>query len=164
MLKLTRHQRAVLEEAHRAERTKRHADRIKTILALDEGFSHQEIADILRLNDSTTRVYEAEYLRGGLDEMLTDHHEGGSAKLNDEQKQTLDAHLATIVYHSAKEICAYIKDTFAVTYTHEGIVPLLHRLGFVYKKMKQIPGKAGITRKTTGEYKTALWHNRGIIN
>jgi transposase len=142
MLKLTQSQREVLEEAHRAERNKRHADRIKTVLALDDGFSHKDIADILRLDDSTTRTYEAEYLTGGLDEMLADHHEGGSARLAAEERRTLASHLSEVVYHSAKEICAYIKDTYAHTYTPEGLVPMLHRLGFVYKKTKQIPGKA----------------------
>lgn len=142
MLKLTTPQRAVLEEAHRAARTKRHADRIKTILALDEGFTHRDIAAILRLDDSTTRVYEAEYLSGGLDEMLADHYEGSDGHLTAAQLGTLETHLVTTVYHSARAISAYIKDTFAVSYTPEGLVPLLHRLGFVYKKTKQIPGKA----------------------
>lgn len=141
-LALTTAQRKVLEEAHRAERDKRHADRIKTILALDEGFSHQEIAAVLRLDDSTTRAYEEEYLGGGLDEMIADHYEGGSSKLTEKERRALETHLTATVYHSAKEIGAYIRQTFTVAYTPEGLVPLLHRLGFVYKKTKQIPGKA----------------------
>lgn len=36
----------------------------------------------------------------------------------------------------------YIKDTFGVSYTSQGLVHLLHRIGFVYKKTKQVPGKA----------------------
>ena len=37
---------------------------------------------------------------------------------------------------------SYIQETFAILYTTKGVVNLLHRLGFAYKKPKLIPGKA----------------------
>ena len=142
MAKLSPHDRQILEEAHLAERHKRHADRIKVILALADGFSHKDIACMLRLDDSTTRRYEREYQEGGVDELLNDHWSGGISKLTIDEERTLIAHLFETVYGSAKEISAYIKTEFAVSYTPQGLVPLLHRLGFSYKKTKQVPGKA----------------------
>jgi transposase len=40
-----------------------------------------------------------------------------------------------------KAICFYVKQTFSKDYSIEGMTHLLHRLGFVYKKTKIIPGK-----------------------
>ena len=37
---------------------------------------------------------------------------------------------------------AYVKKTMGVSYTPEGMVILLHRLGFSYKKTKNVPSKA----------------------
>ena len=39
------------------------------------------------------------------------------------------------------EICRMVEKRFLVTYTAEVMDGLLHRIGFVYKKMKQIPMK-----------------------
>ena len=139
---LSKRQRLILEEAHGAEKNKRQADRIKTILLLSDGYSHGEIERILLLDDSTTRRYEQEYHEGGIDELLSDHFTGGSSKLTDEQEQHLETHLREHLYSTAQEICGYSKEQFEITYTPHGIVPLLHRLGFSYKKTKQVPGKA----------------------
>jgi transposase len=144
---LSKSQRRILEEAHLAERNKRQADRIKVILALAEGFSHKDIARMLRLDDSTTRRYEQEYDEGGLDELLEDHFTGGIGKLTENQEKLLESHLSETTYGSAKEVCAYLKTQFAISYTPQGLVPLLHRLGFSYKKTKQVPGKADPERQ-----------------
>jgi transposase len=142
MTALSKKQRQILEEAHLAERSKRQADRIKTVLLIDKGYSHKEVAQILLLDDSTTRRYEQEYQEGGLDELLDDKFTGGSGKLTKDQENKLSSHLEYTTYSSAKEISEFIKAKFSVTYTPQGLVPLLHRLGFSYKKTKQVPGKA----------------------
>ena len=142
MKALSKYQRGILEEAHGAERNKRQADRIKTILLRCDGYSHGEIAKILLLDDSTTRRYEEEYDDGGLDELLADRFTGGTSKLTKDQEQRLETHMTERLYSTAKDICAWIKSEYNVAYTPHGLVPLLHRLGFSYKKTKQVPGKA----------------------
>lgn len=133
---------AILTEAHRAARTKRHADRIKTILLLNQGFSYAEITRILLLDDSTLREYAEEYRRSGVDGLLEDHYRGGVSRLSPAQEQSLITRLDEQVYLSVKEIARVVEHEFGLTYTIEGLTHLLHRLGFVYKKMKRIPGKA----------------------
>lgn len=73
---LSTQQVRILEEAHRAAQHKRQADRIKSILLLNEGYDYQTIAHILRLDDSTIRRYEREYQEGGIDGLLEDHYHG----------------------------------------------------------------------------------------
>src|SRR4029453_7741449 len=85
----------ILEEAHRAAQRKKAADRIKTILLLNEGFSYKTIAHILRLDDTTVRRYFAEYQREGIDGLLEDHYQGSEGNLTKEQEQALIAYLKT---------------------------------------------------------------------
>jgi transposase len=135
-------EREILIEAHRAERNKRQADRIKTLLLLDEGRTYEEVAKILLLDDSTIRRYETEYQEGGPDNLLEDDYRGGMSALAALQEEELKAHLREHLYHRAKDVCEYVRQKYGVEYTPEGMVHLLHRLGFSYKKTKQVPGQA----------------------
>jgi len=54
----------------------------------------------------------------------------------------LDDHLQSKIYHNAQEVAVYVREAFGVAYTPQGMTDLLHRLGFVYKKPKRVPGKA----------------------
>jgi hypothetical protein len=52
---LTARKREKLVQRHRKERDKRICDRIKAVLAYDDGYSYSEIARILLLDDETIR-------------------------------------------------------------------------------------------------------------
>jgi len=43
---------------------------------------------------------------------------------------------------TSKELSVYIENKYGIVYTPEGLVITLHRLGFVYKKTKNVPSKA----------------------
>lgn len=144
---LSSHERFILREAHRAERVKRRADRVKAILLLDCGMSYEEVAKVLFIDDSTVRRYESEYRKGGLDLLIEDDYQGRTCKLSAIQEEELRHHLEEHTYGSAKEVVVYIRERFGIEYTEGGAVRLLHRLGFVYKKMKQVPGKADAERQ-----------------
>jgi transposase len=61
------------------------------------------------------------------------------------------------IYSNSISICNFIKKTFGKTYTPQGLVPLLHSIGFSYKKTKSVPGKlnAENQEKFLKEYKKA---------
>ena len=138
---LSKQEEETLQEAHRASREKRQADRIKTVLLLNWEYSFAEITKILMLDNSTLRKYYREYEEGGLDELLTDHYVGTSSRLGEQQEAELKKHLDTKLYTKAEEVVEYVKDRYGVEYTVNGMTQLLHRQGFVYKKPKRIPGK-----------------------
>ena len=127
---------------HRKAKSKREADKVKAILLLNDGFSYEQIARILLLDDQTIRRYENIYQNHGLPALLQDHYQGGESHLTKDQQQQLIKHLDTTIYLKAQDIAEYVKTTFGVEYTSKGVVHLLHRLGFVYKKPKRVPGKA----------------------
>jgi transposase len=73
---LTSLQVTALKTAHRQEKYRKHADRIKVILLLNMGLSYEEISNILLINDSTVRKYEKCYLEKGLEGLLEGHYYG----------------------------------------------------------------------------------------
>ena len=62
----------ILKEAHHAAQSKKQADRIKTILLLNQGLAYGEITRLLLLDDSTLRRYYREYEQAGIDGLLED--------------------------------------------------------------------------------------------
>lgn len=142
MSSLTTEQRQALRRRHRQTKNRKQADRIKTILLLDEGWGFEEVARILLLDDSTVRSYDKQYEEHGLDELLGDHFTGGTKHLSEAQLASLKTELRSTVYITSADICRYVEREFGISYTPEGLVKLLHSIGFVYKKTKRIPGKA----------------------
>ena len=134
-----------LKEAHRKAKKGKDikiADKIKAILLLNNGYSYEEIAKILLLDDTSIRRYYKIYRKKNLKGLLENNYEGKSSYLSSYQQIELTNHLTKNIYSDAKSIVEYVKMTFNITYSPNSIVPLLHRLGFVYKKTKRVPGKA----------------------
>jgi len=140
--KLGESQRAELKRLHRLERSRCLADRIKTILLLDDGWSYSKIAEALLLDDQTLRNYENTFSRNGISGLLKTSYKGGESKLSPEQEAELKDHVEKNTYHSAAAIAHYVENTYEIKYSVKGMVHLLKRIGFTYKKTRLIPGKA----------------------
>src|SRR3989344_973160 len=162
-----------LKKAHKAAKSKRESDRIKTILLLNQGYSYEETARILLLDDSTVRTYYQEYQQGGLDKLIEDYYVGKQSTLTSRQEHFLKLHLRVRTYLTTQEVAVYVKDRFGVTYSIGGMTKLLHRLGFAYKKPKVVPGKADAAKqaaflkeyqelKTTKQPKDHLYFVDGV--
>ena len=116
-----------LKKAHKAAKSKREADRIKTILLLNQGYSYEETARILLLDDSTVRTYYQEYQQGGLDKLIEDYYVGKQSTLTSRQEHFLKLHLRVRTYLTTQEVAVYVKDRFGVTYSIGGMTKLLCR-------------------------------------
>jgi transposase len=126
---------------HKAQRDRRFADRVKAIVLLGTGWSVSEVAEALLVDEKTIRLWFEKYQRGGTDELLELKYEGAEPKLSETQQQELAKHLDENTYLTSKDIRHYVKKTYKVEYSATGMKELLHRLGFVYKKPKHVPGK-----------------------
>ena len=51
------------------------------------------------------------------------------------------------MYSSSGAILKYVKETYGIQFSDSGMVNLLKRLGFVYKKTKLVPGKANADKQ-----------------
>ncbi len=137
--KLTIKERQNLIQRHRKERDKRICDRIKAVLAYDDGYSYSEIARILLLDDETIHRHVEDYFK---DQKLTTSNGGSESKLNDTESQKLVAHLSEITYLYVKDICDFVKKEYKKKYSISGMTKWLHINGFCYKKPHGVPAKA----------------------
>jgi len=144
---LTAREVIILQEAHHSSRLRKHADRIKTILFLNKGFSYGETAKLLMLDEGTLRRYEKDYQKTGADGLLENHYLGSKGYLTIAQERQLTAHLKNNIYQTVKEVVVYVNKTYNKDYSIEGMTHMLHRLHFVYKKTKQIPGKVDLHKQ-----------------
>ena len=139
---LTTQEINVLKEGHRAAQSKKHADRIKTILLLNQGLTYEQIAKLLLLNDTSLRRYYQEYKDSGIDGLLEDHYQGSEAFMTSRERLRLETYLDEHICPHVNSVCTYVQEQFGIVYSIEGMTHLLHRLGFSYKKTRHIPGKA----------------------
>ncbi len=138
---LSQQQITELEKLHRSLRDKRQADRVKAVVALAKGWSASQVAEILLIDEKTSRDYFERYLQGGCAALKKDHHPGATPKLDEHQMRELDATLQEQILPDAKAVIAHIKKHYGVRYSLSGVIDLLHRLGFSYKKPTHVPGK-----------------------
>ena len=141
-LKLTKPEIRDLEKTHKTTENKRFADRLKVIIAMAKGYTYDQIEEILLIDERTARRYKALFLEGGIDLLFSVNYKGRPSKLSPEQEKELVNHLQDNLYGSAKEIVQHIQLTYKVDYKPEGLVILLRRLGFSYKKTRPVPAKA----------------------
>ena len=148
-LKLAQGQRREIIQLHKTCRERKYADKLKSILLLDDGFSCTDVGRILLLDDDTVRKYRNQYLNQGATSLLTDNNKGTSSFLNPDQISFLELHLTDNVYLDSKGIVNWIETTFRIHYSPSGINALLVRMGFVYKKPVLVPCKANVEKQKT---------------
>lgn len=99
---LTAQEVLILKEAHHSARLRKSADRIKTILLLNQGFSYEQIAKLLLLDETTVWRYYKEYKQTGVDGLLERRYHGSNGFLTRLQEQELTTHLKEHIYQTVK--------------------------------------------------------------
>ena len=131
-----------LRDAHRITRDKREADRIKAVVLLATGWSAEQVAEVLQVDPNTVRNHFKRFQQGGVAALGHMVFRGSNCLLTEDELILLDAHLGSQLYQTAKAVVQWVEEQFGVTYTESGMTALLHRLDYVHKKPKLIPGKA----------------------
>lgn len=142
--KLTQSERQYLIKGHRMSSNARVRDRIKAVLAYDDGYNFSEIAKILLLDDETIRRHINDYF---LQNKLEPENGGSKSNLDEDQTAKLIAHLELTTYLYAKDICAYVLSEFGVTYTVSGMIKWLQKNNFRHKKPHGVPAKADLQKQ-----------------
>ena len=146
-IKLSQEEKNTIKGLHRSCKQRKHADKLKAILMLNDGFSCVEVGKILLLDDDTIRTYRTIYLNQGAKALLSDNNNGTKAFVSSKQLDALEKHLTQNVYADSKGIVVWVEKEFGIKYTASGINSLLKRLGFVYKKPVLTPCKANIEKQ-----------------
>lgn len=138
-IELSSTEKEQLERQHKTERDRRVADRIKAVLLRSEGWEQKQIAQALRIRYETVQDHLQDYQNLG---KLKPANGGSQSQLSAEQSDQLVHHLEETTYLKAELICAYVEETFGVSFTISGMTKWLVRQGFSYKKPKVTPAKA----------------------
>ena len=120
-------------EEHRVGR------RANAIVLLDRGWSCERVAAALLLDDDTIRSWHRAYEQGGVDGPKRFGHEGSCGRLSSEQETALDEWVEANCPRSTREVGAWLKRAFGLGFSRSGLIALLHRLGFDYRKPKAMP-------------------------
>lgn len=142
--KLSSEERKYLVGKHRKEKNGKVRDRIKAVLAYDDGYTYSEIAKLLLLDDETIRRHIRDYVKR---QKLRPSNGGSPSQLDKQQTQKLIAHLEEKTYLYVKEICVYVNITFGIDYTVSGMTKWLRQNKFSYKKPQGTPAKADLARQ-----------------
>jgi transposase len=140
-------ERIELLQELRVERHRKHADRIRVILLLDEGQTYKNICKFLFIDEGTIANWRKRYKEGGLDRLFDDQYKTKKCSLSPNELELLSTHLTEHVYRRTSEIAKYIKDNFGVEYKNNSVRRLLKSLGFSYKKPKKMPSKASLEKQ-----------------
>ncbi len=107
-----------------------------------DGYSTKEIAEVLLLDDDTIHQWIDYFLkRKTVNDWLGYRYVGYDGKLTCSELEQVKNYVSENVISDSKQVIAFIKTTFSKQYSLSGIVDLLKRLGFVYKKTTLVPSK-----------------------
>ena len=108
----------------------------------NEGVKGQTIAAVLLVNENTVTQWKKQYKdKRTILEWLVTNHKGYEGKLSQDEKAILSKYVDAHVISDSKQVQQYIYKTWGKHYSESGVVELLHRLGFSYKKTVLIPAK-----------------------
>ena len=143
-IKLSPEEKQELEVRHNQEKNHRKADRIKSVLLRDEGWSLSKIAQALRLHNDTVSRYILDYLEGNSFDF---NYKGSSEQLSKKQSEEVIDHLEETLYTKVVEIVSYVESKFKLQYTVSGMTDWLKRNNFSYKSPKGTPSKADVAKQ-----------------
>jgi hypothetical protein len=69
--------------------------------------------------------------------------------LSSHEISRLRTELKSNIYTNSQGISSWIKASFGVSYTPQGVVELLNRIGFTYKKTKEVPCESSAQKQET---------------
>jgi transposase len=141
-IQLTDTQRNELQIFQRNVEKRSEYVKVTTILLLDKGLSITDISDYLGIDSSTIYRYVNSYISDGLVAYLQTDYQGYWGRLSSHQISQLRKELNTNLYLDSKEVVSWIYTRWGITYTHQGVVDLLNRIGFTYKQTKCVPCEA----------------------
>jgi len=100
--------------------------------------------EALFLDDSTIRIWLKEFQEGGVEAIVLFDLKGGTGRLSPLQIDELRAWATEVLPTSTTEIGQFILDRFGFDYGRSGLIKLMNRIGFDWKKPESVPGKIDV--------------------
>ena len=137
--------RAILTEIARDTlEQNRVSRRANALILLDRGMSFKEVASVLLLDNSTIRLWFREFQASGVEGLVMFDFKGGASALSPFQIDELHAWATETLPTSTTQIGQFILERFGVDYGRSGLIKLMNRIGFDWKKPESVPGKIDV--------------------
>jgi len=146
-LELSKQEEESLKQLQRSLKERWSYIRVTCILMLSRGYSASAVSELLGIDDNSVYRYAHGYRELGEEGFLIRNNEGSFGKLDFSQLGRLSSRLRERLFLSAHEVCDWVSAEFGVCYTESGMTKLLSRLGFSYKKTKQVPCEANAEKQ-----------------
>lgn len=141
-INLTAEEKNDLIDVHRNNYERKICDRIKTVLLLNEGYSKKEVSQILLVDEDTIGNWNKKFIeRENLEEWYSDNYIEYEGKLTEEERKEVEKYVEENIIGDSKKVIQFIKEKFKKNFSADGMVKLLHRLGFEYKQTTLIPSQ-----------------------
>jgi transposase len=122
--------------------------RANALVLLDDGWSCQEVADALLLNDDTIRNWHKLFEQRGIEGLTSFNVDGSAGFLTAAQEDALKAFVGATLPRSTREVGAFIEREFGLVYeSRSGLIALLHRLELEYHKPDVISRKLDVAKQ-----------------
>ena len=129
----------LIELARDGSTEHRLARRANALVLLDKGWSCQQVAAALLLDDDTIRTWHQLYKEDGIEGIIDFGYEGSACRLSLEQQEKLKLWVTQTLPRTTREIGAWIEQEFEIIYQgRSGLIALLHRLGMVYREAESL--------------------------
>ena len=138
-LELTECDFKILKDIQRIEKNKIDYIKVTVLIMIHNGFKAKIIEDTLGIDTTTIYRYLSSYNKDGLSSYLGSNYQGYIGKLSYIEISYLIKDVEDNFFNDSKEICNLVEKKYGVKYTSRGMVNLLTRIGFVYKKTTQDP-------------------------
>ena len=117
------------------------ARRANALILLDDEMSYEQVAKVLLIDDSTVRAWRKAFDEGGVEAIVMFDLKGGFSPLSPLQLDELRAWATEVLPTSTTEVGQFILDRFGLDYGRSGLIKLMNRIGFDWKKPEAVPGK-----------------------
>ena len=115
--------------------------RANAILLLDQGMTFREVARVLFIDDSTIRLWLKAFQDGGVEALVLFDLKGGACALSTVQLDELRAWATETLPPSTTEVGQFIRERFGINYGRSGLIKLMNRIGFEWKKPEPVPAR-----------------------
>jgi transposase len=138
----------LIELARDGSTEHRLARRANALVLLDKGWSCQQVAAALLLDDDTIRTWHRLYEEDGIEGLVDFGYEGGACRLSFEQQEELKLWITQILPRTTRQIGAWIEQEFGIVYQgRSGLIALMRRMGMVYRKPKTVSRKLNVEKQ-----------------
>jgi len=121
--------------------------RANALLLLDDGWKFDQVAKALYLDQMTIASWRNTYAKQGLKAIDLKDYKLRVGKLSKVQETSLIGLLRADPPRSTAAVLSMIAKEFGISYSRSGVIALLGRLGFSYKRPKLIPACASVAKQ-----------------